>query len=156
MASTSEDSSTTATAQSDAGRASEPRAGWRLSVALGVWTVIIAGVLLGLQTFWMMIAIGIGHAWGPPTTPEDLIEVWWRWVGIVVGAGLAAIGALVARRWVALVLALLLTGAAGLLAIGLYPEVRPIVAPVEHVEHIDQGPLPCQCYSGSSCDCPGG
>jgi len=118
-----------------------------------VWTTLVAGVVLGFQTFWMMVAIGIGHAWGPPSTPEDWIEVWWRWVAIVIGVGIAGIGAIVLRRWGALVLAVLILAAAGFLASGISDKVRPVVAPAEHVE---PGPAPCACYSGSFCDCPGG
>jgi|GEM_PF-3233020 len=129
--------------------------GWRFWVALGVWAAVVAGFLLGLQTFWRMVAIGLGHAWGDPAAPQEWLGVWWTLIGLVIGLGVAAVAAIIARRWVALVLALLIAAACGFLAVGLFSNVRSVVAPAP-IEHVDPGPLPCQCYSGSFCDCPGG
>src|SRR6478736_6082994 len=125
MTSTSDTTSTAETASRPAVRIARARAGWRFWVAVGVWITIVAAVVLGFQTFWMMVAIGIGHAWGPPTTPADWTEVWARWVGILIGVGCAAIGAMVARRWVALALALVVLVGSGLLASGVADKARP-------------------------------
>ena len=153
MTSPPDASPTTATAPRPPVRIIRPRAGWRFWVVAGVWCTLVAAVVLGFQTFGMMLGIGVGQALGATTTPDDWTEVWWRWVGIVIGVGIAAIGAIVMRRWVALVLALLLLVVCGFLAGGLADEVRPAVTPVVDV---DPDPLPCACYSGSVCDCPGG
>lgn len=130
------------------------RPGWRFWVALGAWTGVVAGFALGLMTFWQLLAMSLGQALGGSgPSLEEVSSVWRMFVCIIIGLGIAAVAAIVARRWVALVLAVIIAGACGLLAVGLAPRIQPIVAPVEHV---DPGPPPCACYSGSVCDCPGG
>jgi hypothetical protein len=153
MIPTSDTSPTTVTARSGAEPTADPWVGWRFWAVAGIWAALITGVVLSVQTTGMMVGIGIGHAWGPSSTADDWIGVWGWWIGIVIGVGIAAIGAIVLRRWGALVLALLILAAAGSRASGISDKVHPAVAPVEHV---DPGPAPCACYSGSVCECPGG
>ena len=82
--------------------------------------------------------------------------MWGTFVGLAVGLTVTAVVAAVARRWVALVLAVLIAAACAFFAVGLFPNVRSVVAPITPAEQVDPGPPPCACYSGSECDCPGG
>lgn len=130
--------------------------GWRFWVALGAWTAVVAGFVLGLMNFWHLLALALGLALGGGPSLDDQVTVWWTFVGIVIGLTVAAVAAVVARRWVAFFLALIIAAACGFFAFVLFPNVRPMVAPVAPVEHVDPGPPPCACYSGGICDCPGG
>jgi hypothetical protein len=159
MASASGPESTTTTAVMPGGRgatvvATQP--GWRFWVALGAWTAVVAGFVLGLMNFWQMLALALGVALGGEPSLDEQVAVWWTFVGIVIGLTVAAVAAAVARRWVAFCLALIIAAACAFFALGLFANVRPVVSPVAPVEHVDPGPPPCACYSGSSCDCPGG
>ena len=135
------------------GSAAKTEPVWRFWVALPVWWAVIVGFVVLLVTFRDVFAMALGQALGGETATEELVPAYWSFVYVSIGLGIAAVAAGIARRWVALVLALLLAAGRGILAVGLFPRVQPVVAPVEHV---DQGPLPCQCHSGGTCDCPGG
>jgi hypothetical protein len=130
------------------------RPGWRFWVALGAWTGVVVGFALGLMTFWQLVGMSLGQALGGSgPSPDELFSVWSTFVVIIIGLVVAAVAAIIARRWVALVLAVIIAGGCALFAIGLAPRIESVVAPVEHV---DEGPPPCACYSGSVCECPGG
>jgi hypothetical protein len=130
--------------------------GWRFWVALGAWTAVVAGFVLGLMTFWRLLALALGNALGAEPPIGEQVAVWWTFVGIAIGLVLAAVAAAVAQRWVAFVLALVIAAACGFFAIGLFTNVRSAVAPPTPIEHVEPGPAPCACYSGGFCDCPGG
>ena len=126
---------------------------WRLTVAAVAWVAIaIAFVALALLV-WQWLGMALGVALGAEVTPAEKVPLYWWFVGLAIALTAVAIAAGIARRWVALVLALLLLAVSAFFALGLFSAVRSEIAPIEHV---DEGPLPCQCYSGGDCDCPGG
>lgn len=127
--------------------------GWRSWVALGTWLAIVGGFVVLFRTFWELFARGVGQALGAEVDMAAEVSLYWTFVWTAVAMAVVAVAAIIARRWVAMVFALLLVGVGGVLALGLYDTVQPLVAPVEHV---DPGPLPCVCHSGGTCDCPGG
>jgi hypothetical protein len=129
---------------------------WRFWVALGAWTAVIAGFILGLMNFGHMLGLGVGIALGGEPAIEEQVEVWWIFIAIATGLVLAAVASAVARRWVAFALALIIAAVCALFALALFASVREVVAPVAPIEHVDPGPPPCACYSGSFCECPGG
>lgn len=67
-------------------------------------------------------------------------------LGVVV---IAAVGS----RWAAFTLALVALLFSAYLGVGLASGLHSARPPAERV---DPSPLPCQCYSGSVCECPGG
>lgn len=77
------------------------------------------------------------------------------WGLVACTAFIAVVGvvAVVMRRWVALILALLLALGSSYLAGGVYGPVSAYINPPAVVQ---DEPIHCQCYSGGSCDCPGG
>lgn len=135
-----------------AARASRPW-GWRSWVALATWSAVVVGLVVVYQTFWQLLAMSVGQALGSEVRVDEEVPIYWTFVWTAIALAVVTVAAIVGRRWVAMVFALLLVGASGVLAIGLYPSVQSVVAPVEQV---DPGPLPCACYSGSICECPGG
>ncbi|MFD4958279.1 hypothetical protein [Microbacterium sp. NPDC058389] len=139
-----------------AGTIAATRLGWRFWVALVAWTAVVSGFVLGLMTFGRLFALALGNALGSEPSMHEQVAVWRWFVGIAISLGAAAVAAAVAQRWVAFVLALLIAAACAFFAVGLFTNVRSTVAPVAPVEHVDPGPPPCACYSGSVCDCPGG
>ena len=126
---------------------------WRDVVGVIVWLIVITGACALFVSFLNLFALSLGHALHAIVGTEELLPVFWGFVVTTAVLALAGIAAIIVRRWVALVLAVLLCGVGGLFAVGVFSTVRSAVAPLER---IDPGPLPCQCYSGSVCDCPGG
>ncbi|WP_127820250.1 hypothetical protein [Microbacterium sp. CPCC 204701] len=143
----------TSAAQTGPGSAVAPGPSWRFWTTLGVWTAVVAGFVVLLATFGELLAMALGRALGGQPAVAEMVPAYWSFVWTSIGLGAAAVAAASARRWVALVLALLLAAGGGVLAVGLFPQVRSIVAPAEQV---DPAPLLCQCHSGGTCDCPGG
>ena len=115
--------------------------------------------LIGLSIFaigylvWQELGWGISQALHGDPEVSERVPRYWGFVAIAVALGLVAIAAMIARRWVALVLALILAAGSGVIAVGMWPSVQPLVAPVQQsdppIHH-------CQCPSGGDCDCPGG
>lgn len=139
-----------------AGTVATAQPGWRFWVALGVWTAVILGFVLGLMSFGRMLGLGLGIALGAEPAIDEQVGVWWSFVAIAIGLAVAAVAAAVVRRWVACVLALVIVAGCAFFAFTLFASVRAEVSPVPPFEHVDPGPPPCACYSGSFCDCPGG
>lgn len=104
--------------------------------------------------FRNLFALALGQALHAEVSVEEMVPLFWGFAITTAALAFAVIAAILARRWVALVLAVLLCGAGGLFTIGMLSTARTVIFPVE--EYVDQGPLSCQCYSGSVCDCPGG
>jgi hypothetical protein len=115
-------------------------------IAIGVGTLLLffaADVLL----------MTLLSRWGHSTEATDVAPSLWMFAAallILIGAVVAAV---IGRRWVALVLALLLLlpAGAGVLLLGatVAVEMRSAVPQPAYTPT-------CFCYSGGSCDCPGG
>lgn len=126
--------------------------GWTLVGAV-VWFTIIAGACALFALGWQLFGMALGAALHAAVSHSEQVPVFW---GLVIVTGILAVIAAVAiagRRWVAVALALSLAAGGAFLSVGLFPDVRGTVAPAEEVA---PGPVSCQCYSGSVCDCPGG
>lgn len=135
------------------GAATRPSMHWRRVVGVIVWLVVAVGAVTLFSLFWNLFGLSLGQALHAEVTVDDVLPLFWGFAATTAVLALAAGAAIVARRWVALVLAVLLCGVGGLFTVGLFSSVRSVIAPIEQV---DPGPMPCQCYSGSVCDCPGG
>jgi len=129
---------------------------WRFWVSAGVWTAVVVGLVLGFQTFGLMIANGVGIALGAEPDVDLQVRVFWTFVAIAIGLTIIAIAAVVVRRWVAFALALIIVAACVVFAFVQFSSAATVIFPAAPVEHVDPGPAPCACYSGSFCDCPGG
>ena len=127
--------------------------GWRISVGIGVWvsltmcTVALAFLLVN------MFAMAVGAALHAEVTVEEQLPVFWALVTVCVVLLLTAVAAIVGQRWVALILAIIIGAAGGFLTTVVFYNVQDAVMPVTHT---DPQPMPCQCHSGGTCDCPGG
>lgn len=143
---------------------SEPRTGtvheaqpeWRFWVSAGVWTAVVAGFVLGLQSFGRMIGNGVGIALGAEPLVDVQVQVFWTFVAVAIGLTIIAIAAVVVRRWVALAVALIVVAACAVFAFAQFSSAEAEIFPAAPVERVDPAPSWCACYSGSFCDCPGG
>lgn len=129
------------------------RSSWRSYVAAAVWVGIAVAVFSLFTLTGQLFGMAVGVALHAEVTAAEQLPLFWGFVAVAAGMSLAVVAAIVARRWVALVLALILAAGSGVVAAGLYSNVRSEIAPIEHTE---PDRLPCQCYSGGDCDCPGG
>ncbi|MDY0908328.1 hypothetical protein [Microbacterium sp. CFBP9034] len=145
------DSGLVPAAESPAAETSTPA--WRRWLTPAVWLGVFLGIWLLLSAVWRGVAIAVGNALHSPSGLGPEVELYWTFVWIAVGVGVVAVVAFAARRFVALALALVLVAGSAFFAVSLYTSVQSVIAPVEEV---DTGPLPCQCHSGGTCECPGG
>lgn len=129
------------------------RSNWRNILTPVVWLALAACAMVLLSLFWNMFAMALGAALHAEITIDEQIPVFWGLVTVCAVLTLTAVAALIGRRWVALVVALALGGVGGIAATMVFANGRSVIAPVVHVDPL---PVPCQCYSGSVCDCPGG
>lgn len=134
--------------------------GWRFFVAIFLWVALIPLLALFVATAPQSLSALFPIPFFGYVAPAALqISAFWRLVWITAIAVVLVIGALIARRALAFLLAVGIAVAAGLGALAFYPSVASAVNPAEqsvNQEDRDQSPLPCRCSSGGDCDCPGG
>jgi len=123
--------------------------------ALGV--VAWSGLALSLAAIafllFMLFGYSVGAALGG-SFPESQRAAFAAGFGIVAAVllGIVVVAA-VGSRWVAFTLALAALLFSAYLGVGLASGLHSARPPAEKV---DPSPVPCQCYSGSVCECPGG
>lgn len=117
------------------------------------WALIGLSIFAIGYLFWQELGWGIGQALHGEPDVAERVPHYWGFVAVSSVLGLVAIATVIARRWVALVLALILASGSGILAAGMWPSVQPLVAPVQQS---DPPVRHCQCSSRGDCDCPGG
>lgn len=100
-----------------------------------------------------VFAMAVGRAFHAGISAEEQVPLFWWLFAVSAVLALIVMAALVSRRWGALIVALVIGCAAGVFTVGTFSHVRSVIAPIEQTA---PRPLPCQCHSGSSCDCPGG
>lgn len=139
-----------------AGTVHSAQAEWRFWASAGVWTSIVAGFVVGIQTLGIMIGIGLGNALGAEPVPGERVRVFWTFVAIAIVLTLTGIAAFVLRRWVAFACALIIVAASAFFAAAQFSSAETEIFPSAPVERVEPAPSWCACYTGSFCDCPGG
>lgn len=142
-------------ADGSTGAIGAPRGSWRDILTPIVWLAVVGCAVILFSLLWNMFGMALGAALHAEITIEEQLPVFWGLVSVCIVLALTAVAALVGRRWVALVLAIVLGIVGGAATAVAFSSVRSVLAPVEQ-EQIDPGPMPCQCSSGGTCDCPGG
>lgn len=123
------------------------------AVVTTLWVALIASAVAMSVLFTQLFGMALAQALHAEHPREDEIPIFWGLVAVCIVLAVAVGFAVVYRRWVAVIFALLLGCMGGIVAVGVWSNVHSIVAPEETHE---PRPLPCQCSSGGTCDCPGG
>ncbi len=101
--------------------------GWREITAGIVWASIGLCVFALWQLFAREFGGAVGTALHSPLSRESRVPAFWGFVVVAAVLLVCAVGALAARRWLALPIALLLAFGAVTIASGMYPQVAPFV-----------------------------
>lgn len=126
---------------------------WRQILVVVIWCAI-TGVIVAIGGLLLEgFSVSLGIALGADEQIETRVSLFWGLVACAAITAVVALLALIMRRWVALVLALLVAVGSAYLALGIYTPLRDYINPPVVVQ---DEPIHCQCYSGSSCGCPGG
>ena len=97
--------------------------------------------------------MSLGAALHAEMSLDEQVPLFWGLV-IVCGVLVVVIAcAIIGQRWIALILALIVGCVGGAITSAVFSNVSSAITPVVHVE---PEPIPCQCRSGGTCDCPGG
>ncbi|MBA8816551.1 small-conductance mechanosensitive channel [Microbacterium halimionae] len=136
----------------DSASTRRPRS-WTVLAGKFVWPLLIVCVLVLFYFFALIFAREISSGLHLERPVDEQIPIFWGLVVVCSVLALVVVLAAAAKRWVALILALVLACMGGVAANMVFDNVRSVVAPVVRV---DPEPIHCQCYSGSRCDCPGG
>lgn len=126
---------------------------WRQILVAVIWCVITGVVVAIAGLLAEAFSASLGLALGADEHVETRVSLFWGFAACTAIIAVAAVLALIMRRWVALVLALLVAVGSAYLAAGTYLPLRAYINPPAVVQ---DEPIHCQCYSGGSCDCPGG
>lgn len=126
---------------------------WRAAGGVLAWLLLLGcGVALFLL-FMSMFAMSIGSALHAKRPLDEQVPLFWGFVVVCGVLALVVVLAVVSRRWIALVVALVIGTVGGVAAGTVFNNVSSILTPAVRTS---PEPIHCQCSSGTPCGCPGG
>ncbi len=88
---------------------------WRTWVAAAVWAAIAIALITLYLLVMKLFGFSLALALHGTVTAAEQVPIFWGFVAVAIGMSIAVVAAIVARRWVALVFAILLVGRGGVL-----------------------------------------